>query len=531
MKQRITIIYTTILFIMILSLISCTKDSKEENGNVYPNVNHNSSYIVGNWAYDIDENYNVLLEFEVNGTYKKTETEIFDFIPNKFIEEGIYNYDEDTKVLLCQSEKTVDKFRVKSLSEQSMQLEHYDSESNSYEEPIDFSRITSKNNVKLTECKIYKITDDSVGIAGNITNYGNITIKEKGICYSQTPNPTIENHKIVSRTDVINETITDFEAETLYYVRLYAITSDHVYYGDVTSFTTLKSEPKIEFSDILFENIATSTAMVKGYVYEKGICYSTHLNPTDLDKRIVSSTNEIEIQLTELEEGKEYHVRLYAITEMGTFYGEDKGFTTRIDPVHKEDKSLKAKISRVMWNLDYTNNIYVYVKGEYPGGINTNIKAGFCASTSPYPTITDRTTPEQIIGSASVGSFGVNPNQTYYIRPYHVSGSNVTYYESTKIQIGKDAKVSFNFVENASGIISYTVNTNNTYKISVVYGRIYETYDTVVDLGYVSKGTGSKSFYFGANMWSYFQSCIVVLYDINDDISYEAIKSMGRKRF
>ena len=39
MKQRITIIYTTILFIMILSLISCTKDSKEENGNVYPNVN------------------------------------------------------------------------------------------------------------------------------------------------------------------------------------------------------------------------------------------------------------------------------------------------------------------------------------------------------------------------------------------------------------------------------------------------------------------------------------------------------------
>lgn len=65
-------------------------------------------------------------------------------------------------------------------------------------------------------------------------------------------------------------------------------------------------------------------------ITERGICWSTSENPTvDDDSKICdTSADTFSVSLTELSRNTTYHVRAYAINEMGTGYGSDISFTT-----------------------------------------------------------------------------------------------------------------------------------------------------------------------------------------------------------
>ena len=67
-------------------------------------------------------------------------------------------------------------------------------------------------------------------------------------------------------------------------------------------------------------------------VTERGICWSTSTNPTISDSHVATGTGTgaFAATMSGLEANTIYHVRAYAINDMGTAYGMDKEFTTPV---------------------------------------------------------------------------------------------------------------------------------------------------------------------------------------------------------
>ena len=82
---------------------------------------------------------------------------------------------------------------------------------------------------------------------GNVTFDGNSTISARGICWSTSPNPTINNNKTNkgSVTGAFSSTLDGLKDGTTYYVRAYATNEKGTAYGEEKNFTTLASTGKV----------------------------------------------------------------------------------------------------------------------------------------------------------------------------------------------------------------------------------------------------------------------------------------------
>ena len=86
---------------------------------------------------------------------------------------------------------------------------------------------------------------DSAQGVGNCTADGGKTLSKKGLCWSTSENPTINDNKTEITGTAIGlfaGSLTGLVAGTLYYVRAYATNADGTGYGTQTSFTTLAIE-------------------------------------------------------------------------------------------------------------------------------------------------------------------------------------------------------------------------------------------------------------------------------------------------
>jgi len=78
---------------------------------------------------------------------------------------------------------------------------------------------------------------------GNVINGGGNSVFLRGVCWSTSPNPTVDNNEGSTQdgsgTGVFESTLNNLVAETNYYIRAYAINSRGVGYGQEIAFTTL----------------------------------------------------------------------------------------------------------------------------------------------------------------------------------------------------------------------------------------------------------------------------------------------------
>lgn len=79
-----------------------------------------------------------------------------------------------------------------------------------------------------------KITLTSGLVGGEIINNGSDSITEKGICYNNFSNPTVQNQKVICGfgTAGFEKTLLNLALNTKYYVRAYAINSIGIAYGN-----------------------------------------------------------------------------------------------------------------------------------------------------------------------------------------------------------------------------------------------------------------------------------------------------------
>ena len=185
---------------------------------------------------------------------------------------------------------------------------------------------------------VTNITTNSASCGGNVTFDGNATVTARGICWSTTPNPTINDNKINNGSGIGSFTsyMSGLKDGTTYYVRAYATNEKGTSYGEEKSFTTVEIVlPTVTTNTIT--NITTNSATCGGNVTfdgnatvtARGVCWSTKPNPTISDSKTTGSgTGSYTSNLSNLEHNTTYYVRAYATNKKWTSYGEEVSFTT-----------------------------------------------------------------------------------------------------------------------------------------------------------------------------------------------------------
>ena len=300
-----------------------------------------------------------------------------------------------------------------------------------YGEMLSFKTLEIVLPAVLTD-SVTNITISSATVGGEVTDESNGVVAERGVVYSTTPNPTVENNKVVcgSGKGTFSCNLTDLQDGVTYYVRAYAVNEKGIAYGEEKSFATVEIVvPTVTTASAV--NISPTSATVggevtndgNGEVAERGVVYSTNPNPTVENNKVVcgSGKGAYTCNLSNLQESTTYYVRAYAVNEKGTAYGEETSFTTKAIVVPTVTTSSATNISYTSATIDGT------VTDD--GGAAVS-ECGVVYSTTPNPT----TSNSKVVGGSGKGSFtcylfNLQKVTTYYVRAYAVNQKGTAYGE------------------------------------------------------------------------------------------------------
>lgn len=264
---------------------------------------------------------------------------------------------------------------------------------------------------ELTTTEISNISSSSAQSGGEITSSGGKTIIGRGVCWSETENPTIADNVSTdgSGTGTYTSDITGLSGGTLYYVRAYATNSEGTGYGDELTFTTLAVvAPTVQTNSIVTRTLTTSrgsaspTSSGGAAITSAGFCWSTSQNPTIAD----DTTNEGSLSstftsdITGLTEGTTYYGRAYATNSVGTGYGDQILF----------------KGGRV---IDYDDNEYTIVQIGTQWWLGENLKVTHYADGDAIDNVTDNSAWEGLSTGAYCDYNNESSNVDTYGRLYN----------------------------------------------------------------------------------------------------------------
>lgn len=285
----------------------------------------------------------------------------------------------------------------------------------------------------VTTNSISNITQTSATCGGNVTTDGGATVTSRGVCWSTSQNPTINNQHTNNGTGTgsFTSNITGLSANTYYYVRAYATNSHGTAYGEQRNFKTSPTAPTVTTSQV--SNITQTSASCGGNVTDhggssvtaRGVCWSTSPNPTINNQHTTngSGTGSFTSSITNLSPGTMYYVRAYATNSVGTGYGETRTFTTT------QSTYVPTVTTSQVTNI--TQNSATCGGNVVSNGGATVTARGVCwSNTNSLPTISNsHTTNGSGTGSFTSSMTGLNAGTTYYVRSYATNSAGTGYGE------------------------------------------------------------------------------------------------------
>ena len=171
-----------------------------------------------------------------------------------------------------------------------------------------------------------------------------------------------------------------------------------------------------------------------GNITERGICYGFNENPdyngSKETPNLVRGSGEFQVNLSNLEAGKTYYARAYAVNEKGVGYGNEINFTTTAinPPIFAINQTIVAG----------AYDIFVDVEQKEPGDLDIS-EAGVVYGTSSNPTVEhNKITRDQVENTFKQRITGLEPETLYFIRPYSITSEGINYGdEITKSTIKK----------------------------------------------------------------------------------------------
>lgn len=274
-------------------------------------------------------------------------------------------------------------------------------------------------------------TGEVDGIQANMANgHGEVTtdgggdhISVRGICWSLSHNPTINDFYVYAGTGLgaFDCVMSELQPDQTYYVRAFAGNSKGIAYGNEVGFTTeplgsLATVTIDDYSVVNSNSFAVSATVAEqgaSAVIVRGICWSTSPNPV-MDNNHESCGEGIgsfSRTITGLTTNKNYYVRAYAVNSHGVAYSNEVFITL------ESEMTIPTVVTKdVVSILDDMATGGGDVLAD--GGTEVTVR-GICWSTSHNPTVND----EHLTSGSGVGVFscqmtGLEQDVTYYVRAY-----------------------------------------------------------------------------------------------------------------
>ena len=115
------------------------------------------------------------------------------------------------------------------------------SEGTSYGEQKSFTTLQNIELPTVTTTIVTNVTSTTATSGGNVTDDGGATVTARGVCWSTSPDPTIDDNKTTdgNGTGAFTSQLTNLTHSTTYYIRAYATNSEGTSYGEQRYFSTL----------------------------------------------------------------------------------------------------------------------------------------------------------------------------------------------------------------------------------------------------------------------------------------------------
>lgn len=287
---------------------------------------------------------------------------------------------------------------------------------------------------KLSSSQILNLKSDSATIVGFVVAAGG-TIEEKGVVYSTSASPTIENTKVVYTGDsnqaTFHVTLTGLNYATKYYAKAYLTNESGTYYGEEIVFTTLPVVPTLLTAPVtsITGNSAAGGGSITvnggAAITARGIVWGTSHNPTVSDSKTSDGTDmgEFTSAMASLKGNTTYYVRAYAANSAGTGYGPEVSFKTLVD--------LPAVTTTAVSGI---TKFEAKSGGDvtYDGGAPVTAR-GLVWSTTENPTLSNNVIP----GGDGLGSFvssltGLTLYTEYHVRAYATNSAGTAYGSDVK---------------------------------------------------------------------------------------------------
>ncbi len=275
----------------------------------------------------------------------------------------------------------------------------------------------------------------SAMVGGEVLKDNGYDVTTRGICYSTTENPTINDSKVERGKNIGSFTceLTGLTPQTVYYARAFATNANGTAYGQQVTFTT-KSAPEVYTDEVISGLITSYSAVVSGgytsdggeAITDCGICYSFSPNPTVADMFISHSVApSFECSLTDLRPHTTYYARAYVTNKNGTAYGNEVTFNTLTNiPVVQTVSAQRAS----------TTSIAMMGTVVSDGGY-TVFERGVCYSTNATPTTSDsKVTNDVGIGAYNCTITELQAGTTYYVRAYAINSEGTGYGEILEVK-------------------------------------------------------------------------------------------------
>jgi len=324
-------------------------------------------------------------------------------------------------------------------------------------------------------------------VQGAVVSVGSSRVTHYGFVWSTAEQPTVENGKKCDLGDTqtpkdFTYQITNLEASTYYYVRVYAENGEGISYSAQLRFTTLKapSTPLVETGEAT--KIQAFQAEVSGNLTDLGVeagvtsyghVWSTQPTPTISDDKTdlgaSARKGTFKSTLTGLEPNTLYYVRAYARNQYGISYGKDVQFTTDCGDVTLTTKAVSA----ITYSTAASGGIITVLQG------NTITERGVCWNTQSGPVRTQsHATSKEQTEDFTVQMTGLSENTSYYVRAYVITGKGATFYgPEVQFQTPYEVKVPS---------LSAVTASNVTYKSASFAATVTsDGHGTLTDAGFV----------------------------------------------
>ncbi|MCP4113245.1 MAG: hypothetical protein GY749_48240, partial [Desulfobacteraceae bacterium] len=347
---------------------------------------------------------------------------------------------------------------------------------------------------------------------GEVTDYGYSAITARGVCWNTSANPDITDNYLGITDDNTNAFSGDFTSKltgltpvTQYFVKAYAVNGKGTSYGKEVEFTTPPDVPSVVTEEVT--SVTSYTAESGGEVISdggapvtaKGVCWSTLFIDNSIELEDLyhtedgSGTGSFTSSISDLEPGKLYFLRSYAVNSAGTAYGNQFFFDTpAVKPTVETADAASVTETGVSAGGTVTSD----------GGATVTAR-GLCWSTSVIDDTTKLEEIDHTEDGSGTGSFtssitGLNPNTTYHIRAYATNikgtsfGSDKSFKTKTdnpKVETGSAGNVTATEASCSGNVVS---DGGAPVTARGVCWSVYE--NPTIEDAYTADGSGTGNF-------------------------------------